>query len=235
MQKLSLILCLLLMAAAPAAGLEQHLGAFVPTDLALRDDDGRLLAVSQAIGSRPSILALVYYRCPNLCGLVLADLTRALGGVHKDYSLLVASIDPQEGPADGADTRRRYGGAGRGNWHFLSGDAAPLEHAVGYKARRDPKTGQLVHPAALVIVSPRGRITSYLLGLGYRSADIDTALQAAQSDHPQASPSPILLLCFHYDPATGRYSLAITRILSGMAALTVAGLGLYIALARGRR
>jgi protein SCO1/2 len=223
---------MLLCAAASDTGFDPQIGSTVPVALALYDDDGRELTVGGAIAGKPAILALVYYRCPNICSFVLADLTKALGGVSSDYSLLVASIDPDEAPRDGAEARGKYGGEARRNWHFLTGDAGALEQAVGYKARRDPRnSGQFIHPTGLVFLSPQGRITSYLMGLGYSS----DSLRAALGGQAQAPASVIRLLCFDYDAKAGRYSLAITRILTVLSALTAASLAAYVVFARGRR
>ena len=48
--------------------------------------------------------------------------------------------------------------------------------------------------------------------------------------------NPILLLCFHFDPTSGRYSLDVINALKWAAALMVIGIGgtLVMAYRRGR-
>ena len=233
MRKLPLILIPLLLGAANDAGFDQRVGSILPLPASFIDDQGKPSTLGEAIGGRPAVLALVYYRCPNLCGFLLRDLTRALVPITEDYSLIVASIDPAEAPAEAAESRARFDSGGRRNWHFLTGDAVSLERAVGFKARRDPRNNQFIHPAGLIVLSPEGRINSYVLGLGYSTEVLRESLQSARSGIERAKPSPIRLICFTYDAATGQYSLAVSRILGVMAALTAAALGFFII--RGRR
>jgi protein SCO1 len=225
---------------------QQHPGSQLPLDAMLRDETGQPVQLGTQIGRRPAILALGYFHCPNLCGLLRADLTDALAGsgLHApaDYALLVLSIDPDETAADAADAHRQDAArmkvpAEAAAWHYLTGTADALhavEQAVGFRARFDPALRQYLHPAGLVILTAQGAVSSYLLGVGYRPGDLRAAVTRAGEGSIAKAALPVLLLCFHYDPVTGRYTLAVTRLLQLAAGLTVLTLGGTIALALRR-
>lgn len=227
-------------------GYQQRPGRQLPLDAVLRDQTGQQVRLGVAIGARPAILALGYFHCPNLCGVVRADLTDALAasGLHApaDYSLIVLSIDPDETAADAADAHRQDATrmpmpAEAAAWHYLTGSAdavRAIEQAVGFHARFDPMLRQFVHPAGLVMLTSRGVVSSYLLGVGYRSGDLRAAVTRAGDGGVAKAALPVLLLCFHFDPTTGRYTLAVTRLLQLAGFLTVLTIGGTIALALRR-
>ncbi|MDR3533499.1 MAG: SCO family protein [Rhodopila sp.] len=249
MMRLALLLMLLWFPCADAAtdlssfAYDQHPGAQLPLRTLFKDGSGRVLSLGQALANRPTILALGYFHCPNLCGLVRNDLMNALGRLDApaNYSLVVLSIDPSETPADArsaqeADAARFEPAAGG---HYLTGSAEAVRSvtdAVGLRARFDAEDRQFLHPAGLVFLTSTGAVSGYLLGLGYQPSDIGLNITRAASGVAERA-LPILLLCFHYDPTTGRYTLAILRVVQLGAAITVmvvAGI-VMLALHRERR
>ncbi len=246
---IALALPALLFAAAPVAratppdlsglGFHEHPGARLPLSMQFRDEHGREVRFGYFFGAGPVILALVYFHCPNLCGVVQDDLFHALElsalKTPADYQLITLSIDPRETSADAANAkasdlaRHPTAGADRG-WHFLTGDAASIRkisEAVGYTARYDAKLKQYLHPTGIVFLSKTGRVSSYLLGVGYQAGDVNTGVLRARSGGIARAALPILLLCFHFDASTGRYTFEVMRILSimgGLFALTLGGL-----------
>jgi protein SCO1 len=253
-RRLAVLLPALLLAAGPAGaappdtaglGFEQRPGQQLPLDAAVRESDGRSSTLGQALGrGMPAVLALGYYDCPSLCGMVRDDMLSALdtAGLKagQDYDLVFLSIDPHETPAQAAAAKAqdlgRYPtpGADR-SWHYLTAppDAiGRIEQAAGYHSRFDAKLKQFLHPAGLVVVSPDGRVSSYLLGIGYQPGAIRVALRQAAAGTIGQLASPVLLLCFHYDPTTGRYSLAILKLLQIAGILTVLSIGALLLLLR---
>jgi len=221
----------------------QRPGAQLPDNDVLRDDAGRSVRVGDLMQGRPLILVLGYFHCPNLCGLVRSTLFSALGDTRlaagRDYSLAAVSIDPNETSADSraakaADVAAFPQPGAASFWRYLTGDErsiTALADAIGYRGRFDPRLKQFVHPTGLVIVTPEGVISSYLLGFSYHPGDLRVALARADRGTVQAAALPVLLLCFHYDPTTGRYTLSILKLLKLAAALTlltVAGLGVFL-------
>jgi protein SCO1/2 len=252
-----LIATLLLLAAAgvhaPAAtpdlaGItyQQKPGSQVPLGTLLQDETGQTVPLRDMVAGRPTILALGYFHCPSLCGVVRDDLLSALSrsGLRagRDYSLVVLSIDPQEKPVNAIDAKRED--LGRYNppdaaqaWHYLLG--APdriqaIEDAVGFHARFNAQLKQFLHPTGIVFLTGTGIVSSYLLGVGYQPGDVSLAVTRARAGGIAKAALPVLLLCFHFDPATGRYTLAIAKLLEVGCVLTVLTLGGTIALALRR-
>ena len=221
---------------------QPHPGGAVPLDLRFTDSDGRNVSLRSLTGV-PIVLALGYFHCPTLCGPVRDDVIAALAGSGlvggQQYRLVVLSIDPAETVQDAAEAKaadlKRPGADGRG-WDYLAGDAAPIAAAVGFPFRWDPGIVQFAHPAGVVVLTSTGRIASYLEGVGYSGAALRQAVTQAAEDQVAAAPSPILLLCFHYDAATGKYTLEIYKVLRVMAVMTLVGIGgLLLLLHRKRR
>jgi protein SCO1/2 len=221
---------------------QPHPGGAVPLDMRFTDTGGQNISL-QSLTGVPIVLALGYFHCPTLCGPVRDDVIAALaasgltGG--QDYRLVVLSIDPAETVKDAADAKaadlKQPGADGRG-WYYLAGDAAPIAAAVGFPFRWDPSIMQFAHPAGVVVLTPAGRIASYLEGVGYSGAALRQAVTQAGEEQVAAAPSPILLLCFHYDAATGKYTLEIYKVLRVMAGMTLVGIGgLLLLLHRKRR
>ena len=209
----------------------QHPGAAVPLDGGFLDHAGAPVTLRHLLGGKPAVLLLGYFHCPSLCGVVRDDALNALAHTGLDtpgeYSVLDLSIDPREGPADAAaartDALARYAvpGANKG-WHFLTGDASAVADAVGFRSRWDAGLQQFLHPTGMVVLTPAGTVSSYALGVGYPAADLRGALLRARNGAVAAAASPVLLLCFHFDPTTGRYTLEILKLLQLAGGLTVA-------------
>jgi protein SCO1/2 len=209
---------------------DQHPGASVTLDAPFTDYTGRRVTLGSLLGGEPAVLLLGYFHCPSLCQVVRDDALNALAhtglATPGDYRVLDISIDPREGPADAAaarmDALARYKTPGaETGWNFLTGDTTALAQAVGFRSRWDPDLRQFLHPTGMVVLTPAGTVSSYALGVGYPATDLRGALLRARDGAVAAAASPVLLLCFHFDPATGRYSLAILKLLRLAAALTV--------------
>jgi protein SCO1/2 len=220
----------------------QHPGAQLPMQEVFRDDSGQAVRAGDLAQGHPLILTLGYYRCPNLCGLARSTLLTALRlddlDGSRDYTLAALSIDPHETLADSRAAKAADIAAfplpGAKHWRYLIGDQQSimaLTNAVGYQSRFDPALKQFIHPTGLVVITPAGKVSSYLLGLGYQPGDLRVALAAANDGTIRSAVVPVLLLCFHYDATTGRYTLSILKLLKLAAALTlitVAGLGAFL-------
>lgn len=242
---LALTICLLSNATAQPvadpfkAGFDPHPGATVPLDLTFVDHTGARATLRQLLGGKPALLVLGYYHCPMLCHEVqqgLLDGLRSLDEpVGDGFRVITVSIDPAETPDLAAEKRRSYLEAyGRSMpadaWPFLVGDAGSvtaLQTAVGFRSAR--LEDQIAHPAGLVVLTADGRVSSYLTGIRFPATAISEALKAARASQTRTLVQSVLLLCYQYDPATGRYSLAIYRMVQLLAALTVAILTLSVA------
>jgi protein SCO1/2 len=228
---------------------DQNLDAPLPLDVTLRDEQGRAVRLGDYFGARPVIVNLVYYECPMLCNEVLNSLLRSLNAlafdVGKEFAVVTVSIDPAETPVLAARKKSaylgRYGrkGAAQG-WHFLTGDEAAIRRlagSVGFRYVYDPQTRQFAHPAGIVIATPQGRIARYFFGISYPARDLRLGLVEASAGKIGAPMDQILLMCFHYDPRTGKYNVAIMNVIRVLGGLTLASLGtfLFVMFRRDRR
>lgn len=232
----------------PEVGIDQRVGETVSLGLTFRDERGADLTLREAIGGKPTVLALVYYRCPMLCTLILNGLLQSLLEIEDSagdrFNVIAVSFDPSEGPELARAKKNHYLKAyGRtvaeDGWRFLTGPRDPIDRLcreTGFRISPDPATGQFAHGSALVLLTPEGRISRYLFGVSYPARELRLSLVEASGGKIGTATDQFLLLCMRYDAATGRYGLAITRILRIAAATTVLGLvGLLWALARRGR
>jgi protein SCO1/2 len=213
-------------------GIDQRLDAAVPRGLTFTDAAGARVELDPLMASGPVLLALVYHRCPNVCGLNVAGLIDALNELElrsgRDFSVIVASIDPEEGPAEAAKAKsealKRYEGTAVG-WHFLTGPAvAALADAVGFRYAYDAAIDQYAHPAASLLLTPDGRISAYLYGLRPDPNDLRLGLLQAGGGRSGSIMDRVLLLCYRYDPETGRYTNRVMGALQVGGVLTVLGM-----------
>ncbi|HZE14014.1 MAG TPA: SCO family protein [Chthoniobacterales bacterium] len=227
---------------AARAGLDQKLNAQVPLHAVFRDEHGRRVELGSFFGKKPVILALAYYECPNLCTLVLNGILQTAHELKfdagKDYEIVVVSFDPREQPALAAAKKQtyieRYGRAGAAaGWHFLVGDKdsiAELASAVGYRFAYDEATRQFAHPSTMIVLTPDGKVARYFPGIEYPPRDVRLALIDASREQIGSLADRVFLLCFHYNPQTGRYGLLITRTMQFAGIATVLAVGAYIVL-----
>jgi len=221
-------------------GLDQKLNEKLPLSLDFVDETGRAVKLGDYFGKRPVILALVYYECPMLCTQVLNGLVSTLGvmnfTVGKEFDVVAVSFDPGETPelARGkkiayVDRYKRPGS--EAGWHFLTGtqhSITQLTRAVGFRYAYNAEIDQYAHASGIMVVTPDGRLSHYFYGIEYGGRDLRLALVDA-ADRKIGSPvDQLLLACFHYDPKSGKYSLAIMRFVQAAGILTVAGIGLGI-------
>ena len=221
-------------------GIEQRLDSQLPPDLAFRDETGQAVKLGDYFGRKPLILNLVYYNCTMLCGEALAGLSSAMRlvkfDVGKEFDVVTVSFDPRETPEIAAakkkDYVKRYGRSGAEiGWHFLTGPAESvnaLTKAVGFQYQYDPKINQFAHATAIMVLTPDGRISRYFYGVDFPPKDLRMGLVEASQGKIGNPIDAVLLYCYHYDPATGKYGAVIANILRVAAAATILILGGFI-------
>ncbi|MEY2413045.1 MAG: hypothetical protein QOD84_1651 [Acidobacteriaceae bacterium] len=228
-------------------GIEQHLDEQIPPDLAFRDESGKPVRLGDYFGKKPMILNLVYYKCPMLCGEVLSGLVSSMKilkfDAGKEYDVLTVSFDPKETPEVAATSKaeylKRYGRPGAANgWHFLTGSHESIDaltKAAGFQYQYDEKTKQFAHATAIAVLTPVGKIAQYYYGVEFAPKDLRLGLVQASQNKIGTVVDQVLLYCYHYDPATGKYGAVITRILqlSGAATILVLGVFMTVLIRRG--
>jgi len=228
-------------------GIDQKLDQQLPLNLVFHDEAGRDVPLSSFFQSKkPVILALVYYRCPMLCTQILNGLESSLKAVSfnpgQDFEVLSVSFDPKDTPQIAASKKqmylRRYGRPNTANgWHFLTGDEANIQaltDAIGYHYKYDPKTDQFAHASGIMIATPDGRLSRYFYGVEYAPRDIRLGLIEASQNRIGNPVDQILLFCYHYDPATGKYGAMVMNMVrfAGAGFVLVCGTFLLIVFRR---
>ncbi len=228
--------------------IDQKLDGQIPLGLVFRDENGDTVRLARYFG-KPVVLSLVYYDCPMLCTEVLNGMVQGFKGLRfmpgREFNVVTVSIDPRETPEIASAKKEVYmkslgrPGAEAG-WHFLTGDPASIDSlaaAVGFHYLYDPRSGQFAHATGIMVATPGGRLSRYLLGLEYPSEDLRFSLMDASNGKIGTVIDRLVLLCYHYDPTTGKYGLVIANVFRIGGALTVVllGGGILLMLRRERR
>ncbi len=226
---------------------DQNLNAQIPLQLMFRDESGKTLPLAAYFGRKPVVLSLAYYECPMLCTLALNGQLRVFRAldynIGDQFEVVVVSINPKEGPTLAAAKKASYldkyrrSGAERG-WHYLTGTEESIEAlaaAVGFHYAYDPASGQYAHATGLIVATPEGRISRYQYGVEYSAADLRQSIIEASARKTGSPVEKVLLYCFHYDPSTGKYSVAVLNLVRAGAILTLCGLLTFMVIASRRR
>jgi protein SCO1/2 len=221
-------------------GIDQKLGDSLPLDLEFRDERGQKVRLQKYFGDKPVVLALVYYRCPMLCTQVLNGLLKTSQAVKftigEEYDVVTVSFDPHDTPELAAEKKASYvrayrrEGADRG-WHFLTGDPESIRRltgAVGFRYRYDEHSDQYAHASGIMLATPDGRLSRYFYGIEYAPNDLRLGLVECSANKIGSPVDQFLLLCYHYDPLTGKYGLVISSALRVAGTATMLGLGGFL-------
>lgn len=221
---------------------EQRLGSQIPLDATFQDENGRTVQLGSYFGKKPVVLILAYYRCPMLCTLVMDGAAKAFKQLSFDlgnqFDAITVSFDPRDTPVDSRNARAKYiqvyghPEAVEG-WHFLTGQKDQIQRltdAVGFHYAYDPRTGQYVHTAGIVVITPEGKVAQYFYGVTFDPQFLRLALVQSSKDKIGSVVDQVLLYCCTYNPDTGRYEATIGRVLQIAGALTILflGGGLYL-------
>ena len=262
MSRPGIILLLLLLVAVPASGnlvdpkdmpgplkevgFDQKLGDALPLELPFVDEAGREVTLGDVFGDKPVVLVFVYYECPMLCPMVLNGVAKTLGvlafDVGEEFDVVAVSIDPDETPAMAREVKRktvqRYGREETADgWHFLVGppeSVVRLTEAAGFRYAYVEENGEYAHASGMIVATPDGRLAKYLYGIDYPPKDVRLALVEASENRIGTVVDQILLYCFRYDPALGKYTAVITRILRLAGVVFLLCLGLFLWIMRRR-
>jgi len=229
-------------------GLDQKIGQSIPLDLPFTDEAGRAVTLGQYFGKRPVILVMAYYECPMLCTQVLNGLVSAVGilnfEVGREFDVVVVSFNPKEGPGLASQKKaaylERYGRPqSAGGWHFLTGTQPSIDSltkAIGFRYAYDEKIGQFAHGAGIELLTPAGVLAKYFYGIEFSARDIRLGIIEAANERLGTPIDDVLLLCYHYDPATGAYGAAVLTMVraGGIATMLAFAVFLTVSLRRER-
>ncbi len=219
------------------ADLEQKLGAQIPLDLNFTDETGQTVPLRRYFGERPVVLQMGYNHCWLMCDVVTGALVRSLQDLRlnpgSDFNVIFVSIDPREtwqlAARKRADYIRSYGRSKTGpGWHFLTGRKPQIDAlaaAVGFHFFYDPTSQQFAHPSGLIIATPQGVLSKYFYGVEYDPLVLRQSILAASGGTVGSRVQALLLLCYHWNPLTGKYGVLIARTIKVLCLGTVALLG----------
>ena len=222
-------------------GIEQHLNQQVPLDLTFRNEAGEPVTLRSLMRGKPVILSLAYYQCPMLCTLVLNGLVGAMRALPFDagneFDVITVSFDPKDTPELAAKKKATYVGEYRRQgaeqgWHFLTGDEASIKaltDAVGFRYNYLPEKGQFAHAAGIMVLTPSGVLSRYFYGVEFAPRDLKFGLMEAANGKIGSPVDQLMLFCFQYDPATGRYTTVVLNAIRVGGVLTLVALGLFMA------
>ena len=221
-------------------GIDQNLNAQLPLELKFKDENGQVVRLGQYFRDKPVVLALVYYQCPGLCDLILNGLSHTMEqislNVGSDYEVVTVSFNPKEtwqlANAKKANYIEKYNRSGaKEGWHFLTGDEASIKSladTVGFHYKYDPVNNQFAHASAIYVITPEGKIARYFYGIEYKPRDFRLGLVEASANKIGTPADQVLLFCYHYDPTTGKYGMAITQVTRALGTATVLLLGGFV-------
>lgn len=213
--------------------IQQNLGMQVPMDLMFRDENDKPVRLGDLFDGKPVVLSLVYFGCPMLCTLVLNGMVSGFDGqpadfqIGEDYNVITVSIDPTEGGALATEKKKNYLDMlqqkdAPEHWRFLTGDKEQIEalaEIVGFRYYYDQITKQYAHDSGIMVLTPKGKVSSYYLGIEYIPQNLRTALEVAGVETIGQYLKQPSLLCYYYDPTHGTYGLMI------MSAVRLGGFG----------
>lgn len=218
----------------------QRLNEPIPPDIIFRDEDGKAVHLGDYFGKKPIVLSLVYFDCPALCTEVLNGELRTMKAISldlgKDFDAITVSFEPKDMPALAMAKRDVYAGqygrpgAAR-NWHFLTGEQASIDaltQAAGFHYVYDSASRQYAHAAAILVLTPHGRIARYFYGVTYPPRDFRLGLVEASEGKIGTPTDHALLYCYQYDPMTGKYGLIVMNVVRAAGLLTVLVLGIFM-------
>jgi protein SCO1 len=223
-------------------GIEQKLNAEVPLDTVFEDESGASVPLRKYFDGKPVLLAPVYYRCPMLCSQVLSGVVAGLRPLSlkpgRDFEIVAVSFDPADTPPTAALKREHYSRSysskgGTAGWHFLTGSQSSIQavmQSIGFHYRWDAAHKMFIHASGIMILTPGGHLARYLYGVEYEPKDLKLSLIEASHDRIGSPVDQILLLCYHYDPKSGKYGAVVVNMLRGAAVLMLAvmGIGMWV-------
>ncbi|MHB2008331.1 MAG: SCO family protein [Acidobacteriaceae bacterium] len=219
------------------AGIAQNLNRKLPLSAAYIDSSGKPVTLGDYFGKRPVVLAEVYFSCGMLCPQVMrgaADSLRQTGlKAGKDYQVVVASFDPKDTPQQAAGEKQLFlswlgDPSAASGVHFLTGQQPSIDAlstATGFHYVRVPgpdgKMDQFAHSSVIMVATPDGRLSKYFSGIQYEPRDLRLAMVDASNHKIGTAADLFLLYCCNYNPSSGRYTVAILRVLGLAGCVTI--------------
>lgn len=201
-------------------GITEHLNDTIPMDLVFFNEKNEQVRLGDLIDG-PTVLAFVYFNCPSICNPLQEGLAEVIEKTDlelgKDYKVITISFDYRDTPEQAVKKKRNFttkiGEEKARHWYYLTGDSASIATILGSVGYKIKVAGlDYIHPSALVVVSPKGKITRYLYGLRFMPFDLKMAVIEAQKGLSRPTVNKVLEFCFTYEPEGRKYSLQVTKV-----------------------
>jgi protein SCO1 len=223
-------------------GIDEKLDSILPLDLVFQDEENNPVSLKQLI-NKPTVLVFVYFDCPGLCSPLQEGVSKVIEAsdmeLGKDYQVITVSFNfhdtPEKAKLKKSNFVTKIGEEKAASWYYLTGDSASIVkilNSVGYKIKIAGL--DYIHPSAIVITSPQGKITRYLYGLTFLPFDFKMALIESQKGLSRPTVNKFLEFCYSYEPAGKRYTLEITK-LTGIFIIFVLGIFFLVLIIRKKK
>jgi protein SCO1/2 len=204
-------------------GIVEKLGDTIPLDLSFLNEKNDTVYLRDLI-DKPTILSFVYFDCPGICSPLLNGVSEVVQNMDmvlgKDYQIITISFNTKDTPEKAAIKKQNFvlkiSKENQENWIYLTGEQKNINiitEAAGFRYK--PQGLDFAHPAAIIMLSPEGKITRYLYGMSFLPFDVKMAIIEAQKGLARPTINKILEYCFAYDPTSRTYALQVTRIVGG--------------------
>ena len=212
--------------------IEEKLGDLLDLGLRFKDEKGQTVALQKYVqNQKPILLSIIYYNCPNLCGLHLNGLSTGLKdlpkGFKQKFHFVLVSMDDSETPELAYKKKQKYiaeYGLLPENTHFLTGEKKniqALSEQVGFHFRWDESQQIFAHLPVAYVLTPAGEISRYLYGVLFQPRTLRLSLVEASLGKIGSIVDRALLFCFQFDPKTRRYSWYAYNIMRAGGALSL--------------
>ncbi len=228
---------------ANTIGINEKLGAMVPLDLQFIDSDGQTKTLKELMEGKPTLLTLNYYRCAGLCSPQLNQMADMLGRLqlaeNTDYKVLTVGFAENEKPELAAAKRRNilnsiHRDYIKDAWHFVIGEnnsSGILADTVGFSFQKKVSPEGKVdymHGAALIVLSPEGKVTRYLNGVNQLVKDVKMAILEAKEGKIEPTITKKVPYCFSQEQEIEQKFYLGEKIFSVVMLLGLLGLFLYL-------
>ncbi|MAF90804.1 MAG: photosynthetic protein synthase I [Bdellovibrionaceae bacterium] len=218
-------------------GIDEKLGDKIDLNLKFKNEQGEEVSLGSYFQSgKPVMLALVYFNCPSLCNFQLNGIVETLKKLEwttgNEFEFVIASIEPTETPDLAKSKKESYMTVydrkeGAKGWHFLTGSQesiTALADQVGFRYKWVESRNEYAHTAATYVLTPEGKISRYLYGIGFTPKTLRLSLVEASNNKIGNAVDRFLLYCFRYDPEKRGYAFYAFNIMRAGAAVSVVAL-----------
>jgi len=226
-----------------AVGIDEKLDSIIPLDLVFNNEQNQQITLGELI-NKPTVLAFVYFDCPGLCSPLQDGISKVISEsdltLGKDYQVITISFNfhdtPEKAKLKKANFTTKIGADKAKSWYYLTGDSATvikILNSVGYKIK--VAGVDYIHPSAIVMISPKGKITRYLYGLTFLPFDLKMAVVESQKGLSRPTINKVLEFCYAYEPSGKRYSLEVTKLAGTFVLIVLALLFLILVIRRKKK